>query len=490
MKTKKIKKRLLFSLLCLIGFTFNACTDENNLELDKGSSPLAITISSKNIELNNGSPTSEAIRFDWTPGTNEGTSAGITYTFEMDVEEGDFKEGIKIDLGRNQRIMVYKHEELNKILLEQFSANPEETINLKARIIADVLVENVGQQISEEVFFSVKTYTPVTMNLYLLGAAAPNGWSADEATKMNTVSGTTGGFTWTGRLNKGELKFITILGQFTPSYNKGEDDTKLYYRESDEDSYDEKFEIAEAGNYEIKLNLLTKIISIVKTEGPDYSMLWIVGSSTGENGWGFEALTKNPMNSYVFHFNSRVSGEFKIATEPSFDDDIAYYRPSQQGVGEGVNLDVVKLSKNENEEDYKWNVAENNYKIKLDIQDMKIDIVPFEPYPMIYLVGEATPNGRDIDNSTPMSKTDNEFVFTWVGQLVEGDFKLSCDKQSDWNGDWFTASSGNESPTGDIQQMIYNKNGSGLDYKWNITSAGEYSIVLDQLKDTIIIKKI
>ena len=85
---------------------------------------------------------------------------------------------------------------------------------------------------------------------------------------MNTVSGSVGGFTWNGRLNKGELKFITTLGQFTPSYNKGIDDTKLYYRESDEDEYDEKFTIEEAGNYEIKLNVLTGVISIRKTTGP------------------------------------------------------------------------------------------------------------------------------------------------------------------------------------------------------------------------------
>ncbi len=51
--------------------------------------------------------------------------------------------------------------------------------------------------------------------------------------------------------------------------------------------------------------------------------------------------------------------------------------------------------------DYKWNITGGVYKIKLDTRDMKIDIVPFVPFEMVYLVGDASPNGWDIGNATP-----------------------------------------------------------------------------------------
>ena len=77
------------------------------------------------------------------------------------------EEGIKLALGRNERILVYKHEALNQLLLDEFSVSPNDEVILKARVIADVLDESVDKQNSEVVSFSVKTYTPVTKNLYL-----------------------------------------------------------------------------------------------------------------------------------------------------------------------------------------------------------------------------------------------------------------------------------------------------------------------------------
>ena len=48
-----------------------------------------MTVNSKEIVLDNNTPVSDALRFEWTSGTNQGTDAGIEYTFEMDLEEGN-----------------------------------------------------------------------------------------------------------------------------------------------------------------------------------------------------------------------------------------------------------------------------------------------------------------------------------------------------------------------------------------------------------------
>lgn len=121
---------------------------------------------------------------------------------------------------------------------------------------------------------------------------------------------------------------------------------------------------------------------------------------------------------------------------------------------------------------------------------------------MIYLVGDATPNGWDLGHATPMTSTASPYVFTWTGQLNAGELKFSCDKQSDWYGAWFMPSAPDAEPKGTAEQALFiNKsdetlksqyltvNVSDLDYKWKITSSGTYTITLDQLNETVTISK-
>lgn len=128
---------------------------------------------------------------------------------------------------------------------------------------------------------------------------------------------------------------------------------------------------------------------------------------------------------------------------------------------------------------------------------------PFTPYAGLYLVGEATPNGWSLDNATPMTKSvDSPCIFTWSGTLKTGEMKISCDKQTDWNGDWFMADKDGKTPTGEVETALFvtksdaelssmypDADLGGLDYKWNIQEAGSYQITIDQLKETISIVK-
>lgn len=474
---------LLF-LLSLTAILFYRCTDDNYIELDKGDTPLEITISSTQIKLDVANPTTEALKLSWTTGSNQGTNAAIDYTFQMDVQGNNFAGGIFLDLGREVYEKVYKNEELNEILLDDFGVGINEEIVLETRVIATVAAEGIEPEVSNVQRISVKTHKPITKMLYLIGDATPNGWSADEATEMRPVNNVPKGFTWTGALSTGKFKFITSLGEFVPSYNKGENNNKLYLRESGDDPYDEQFEITEAGTYTVTVNLITLTVDIVRGEGPEYSELWFVGNPSG---WNFEPMTVNPLDPFVFHYNADLSdgGEFKIGTAAG-NWDAVFFRPAVDMTPEGTDLDVDKWA---GDPDYKWNISGDVYKIKLDTRDMKIDIVPFTPFEMIYLVGDATPNGWDIGNATPMAATSNPYKFTWTGALTSGELKFTCDKQDDWNGAWFIASEADKVPTGQEEQMMYNYPGAGIDYKWRIAEAGTYQIELDQLKETITIKK-
>lgn len=137
----------------------------------------------------------------------------------------------------------------------------------------DSYCNRTGRKQVSTTAFSVTAYKPLTSTLYLIGSATPGGWSADDATEMTRKDN--GIFTWTGRLVAGEFKFITTLGSFLPSYNKGTDGL-LVLRSSD-DQPDEPFVVEEDHNYIVEANLFTGVLTLTQTEtlAPAYDQLYL-----------------------------------------------------------------------------------------------------------------------------------------------------------------------------------------------------------------------
>lgn len=485
---------ILFGLLLIVPSIFISCSDDYQ-ETNLGDSPLVLSVSNDIIALDITAPQSNALTFEWTSGSNFNTNAAIKYQLELALSGTNFANSIKTELDKGTTTLSYKTEEINNILLNNLGIAPDTEVSLEARVTASVQADDLKPQISETKLIKITSYKPVSKTLYLIGDATPNGWNIDNAIGMNSVSGAAGGFVWQGKLNAGELKFITILGQFAPSYGKGIDDTKLYFRETLNDPNDVKFKISTTGIYKISLNIVNQVIKIEALDAPEYSSLWFVG---GFSSWKFVPMNMDANDPFIFHYNAELKSsnpndEFKIATAPSFDSNVHFLRPEINGQGPGTNLTVVKWSEDEkagSTNDYKWKLASGTYKIKLDTRDMKIDIVPFIPYAMIYMVGDATPGGWSIDKATPLVATaGNSNKFSWTGTLNAGEMKFSCDKQSDWNGAWFLASQGSLEPTGNSESMIFSASGSNPDNKWKIITSGSYTIQLDQLQETITIKK-
>lgn len=479
-----MKKTIYILILSIAATLFAGCADENLMELNKGDNPLEIAVSEEEVAIDAAIPDGEALKLTWSSGTNHGTNAAISYTLQIDRQGNQFAGGITLEMGREAYEKSYRHEELNNLLLSEFEAVPGEAVTLEARVTAIVAAKGIEPATSEPVTFTVTPYKPITTTLYLIGDATPNGWSADNATELRKVPGKPRTFTWSGSLKTGSFKFITTLGEFVPSYNKGTEEGTLYLRESFDDPYDEPFLITEAGNYTITVNLATLTISIVMGDGPAYSELWFVGNPTG---WSFQPMRVDPLDPYLFHFNGDLSagGEFKIGTAEG-NWDAPFFRPVENNTPQGEGLDVDIWA---GDPDNKWNIDGGIYKITLNIREMKIDILPFTPYEMIWLVGDASPNGWDIGNATPMEATDDPYIFTWSGNLTAGELKFTLDKQGDWNGAWFLASEPDKAPAGTEEQMIFHYPGAGPDYKWRIAEAGNYTITIDQLNETIIIAK-
>lgn len=450
MNTKYI--RLAMAAAVLIGIS-SSCADNNYTELDKGSNQLTASVSLPDVVLDESNHSLEAISIDWTTGHNFGSGNAIAYTLELAESGTDFSSPyVAIDMQRQTYSWKPSVETLNDIIATHFGITPGDGISLDARITASV--EGSDEIQESMVTFTAVTYRPVTSTLYLIGDATPNGWSADNATEMQRTDN--GKFSWTGNLSEGDLKFITTLGNFLPSYNNN-GNGKLVYRTSD-DQPDEKFNIGEAHCYTVDVNLLTMTVDITQTEGvaPAYDHLFFVGNETD---WGFRPMTQDPLDPFLFRLGVffEKGGEFKFGTSDGSWENM-YKAATPNAPYTDSDVEFVKGY----DPDNKWFLTESEtnlaYKICLDIRqgEERMMMRLFTPYTEMYLVGDATPAGWDIANATPMTQdAADPNIFTWTGHLNEGELKFTADRQADWNGAWFMATVENEAPTGTTQKVIF-----------------------------------
>lgn len=474
----------VFLLMLLSTLVWTSCKMDIYDELDQGvNAPLTLRVSNDVVVLQESLSGSEALNFNWTTGSNYGTNSSISYILFLDKQGNNFQNAVVVDMGKATYQKGYSVKELNDLLLG-LNLTPSVEANLEAKLLAQVSGTDLAD--SATITFKVTPYQPVTSTLFLIGDATPNGWSAENATPLTLNSAGPGRFTWQGRLKTGEFKFITAKGAFLPSYNKGTSNTQLVYRTSDLQS-DEKFVITKEGLYSISVNLLTLTISIEEGSAPPYSQLWIVGDAT-PNGWNIDApnqLRVDRSNPYVFTFNEVLkAGEFKFPTSTG-NWGADFYMPlvNYQNLTEkGVQL--VRGGS----PDLKWKISTPGaYKIRLDLESMRIDINPFTAPTQVWLVGDATPNGWDIGNATPMvPNPSNPYVFTYTGALKEGELKFPL--QKDFTGDFYMPVTPNEDVTSTEMKFVP---GGNPDNKWKIsvTQAGNYKITIDVLHETISFEK-
>lgn len=248
----------------------------------------------------------------------------------------------------------------------------------------------------------------------------------------------------------------------------------------------------------------TLIINMTAAEeivppGPEFTWLGIVGDAT-PNGWNLTNCNEmyvDVFNPYVFRYNEVLNaGEFKIPTVYQSSDwnGIRYYRPLSQGpdISE-TTVVLAETSSTEHSSDYKWVISEAGaYKITLDISSETISIKKFTPYSELWLVGNATPDNWNIDNPTPMVQSvDNPYEFTYEGTLNEGEFKIPT-STGNWGCDYFRPAVNHPEITETHAPFIPTQfdPADKSDYKWYITTPGNYKITLNQLYETIIIEKL
>ncbi len=484
-----MKKHIFNPIWVLIGACSITACSEDLAEENKGETALALSASTQEIVLDERNAAQTALTLNWTTGTNCGTGGAIDYTLEIAPEAAEYADGYVEQMGRRIYERRFSVSELNDFLQTEFGAQPGTAAVYRARITAFAAGTTTVQ--TAETTFAATPYEPVTRTLYLIGDATPNGWSADNATEMKRVQA--GLFTWQGRLTAGEFKFITTLGQFSPAYMKdpnAADDRTLIYN----DEADAKFAIDETGGYLVTADLLNLRLELtpVDLNEPPYKTLFFVSEA---NGWSFEPMTQDPVNPFVFRYGAEIgNGQFKFGTSAGSWENM--YKTDTDNAPY-TNTTVVFVAGFD--PDCKWFLWEDTpnkpFKIALDITPDKesMTMKEFTPYPTIWMVGDATPNGWSLDDATPLVNGDDAYTFTWTGRLNKGELKFTCDKDSSWNGAWFMASENNKPFTEGEETITFvdkriAENGS-IDRKWVVETAGDYTVVVNQLTETMSVTK-
>ena len=221
--------------------------------------------------------------------------------------------------------------------------------------------------------------------------------------------------------------------------------------------------------------------------GPAYTRMFIVGNAT-PNGWNIDApneMTVDPTNPFQFKYGAVLNaGEFKIPVATGNWGGDFYMPPTNLApiTGTAVSLHTG------GQPDNKWAVTTAGpYKILLNISSTpSINIKPFTPSPTLYMVGDATPAGWNIDAPTPMVMTPgNPYEFTFTGPLTVGLFKVPL-ATGNWNGDYYMPAADNTLPGNTAATFVP---GGSPDYKWKITEAGNYKVTVNQLEEKITIVK-
>ena len=496
-----MKRHILRPLLVVLGCALlGACADDDYTELNKGETELALTADANDITLDEAAHAENALTLTWTSGTNHGTGNRITYKLELAEAGTGFANPYLVAEGMTQQYTwSATTEQLNTLLRDNFGVKADNRYAVEARVTATVAGTDDVQ--TAMTTLNVESYEPVTTTLYITGTATLGGTDLSLAEEMTRTDN--GQFTYTGYMKTGTYKFITTPGEELPSYNRG-DDGSLVLRTS-ADQPDNLFEITEAHDYTVTLNLLDGTMTAVQSDGvkPPYDAIWFID---GMDGYSFKPMTQDAFDPFLFRYGAEFNneGDFKFATASgSWENNYKATQPDAPYTDSSVEF--VKGFDPDNKWRLKTAELGKAYKICLDIRSGKERMLmrEFTPYDDIALVGTATMTEWSLGDAESMTKDpSNPYVMTWTGTLNTGELKFTCDRQGDWNGAWFMSATNGAAPTGQEEKMLFiNKSDDylkaqylevdirNIDNKWKIAEAGTYKITLNQLTETVTIAK-
>ena len=328
--------------------------------------------------------------------------------------------------------------------------------------------------------------------LWMIGSATPGDWSVDQGTQLsqdavNPMIYTTTTYLTVDGLQPGEFKIATN------KYRAFEQD--FFMRDATDASKvvlggsDSKWNITEAGTYDIALNTADMTISI-KKHYADFTVdhLFMVGEAV-YNVWDLtNSAVLMPTEAGVFKGTVHLDAdkEFKFYAEKDIFNGLQY-RAAEEGLVLADGVASALVSSEENRADNKFTVSEDgNYDIVCDLNNNTIQVTKSAyqecavNYSALWMVGTATPNGWSLDDAVLMSQDEtNPAVYTATVDLKEGEFKIAVNKYSGYDQLFY------QRDADDATKVVL----SNADNKWQIAEAGKYNVKLNVADMTISIVK-
>ena len=204
--------------------------------------------------------------------------------------------------------------------------------------------------------------------IYIVGAATSAGWSNTKAEPV-IYSEADGTYNWTGYLKTGEFKFLTTLGTWNNSITATVPDSYIIpgYQHTlrISGSTDYKYLIREAGEYNVKVNLVKQELYVDKI--PENSAVYMFGSST-PNGWDrTNAQNMTLKEGAVYTWSGALkAGEFKFITQNNADYPSINAKAGNVTITPG-NIEGAFLSYHQSYDSRFVLTSAGNYNIELDI---------------------------------------------------------------------------------------------------------------------------
>lgn len=359
-------------LLTLIVFFFMGCQEQKDIIPERNQ--LKISTTDELVVLDQSKLDEGVLTFTWNEAQEIGPEYSFTYILQLDIADNQFETAIEpISVGDGVFSYSFKTGELYDYIVEKWHGVAGQVTQIEARIVAKVNGPKFMYPEIATAKVSVQTYLPASQPLYILGTATEARLDPEKAIKMNEISNGKI-YSWRGQMTPGNFKFITEIGFMLPSLNRGEQDSLLVLRNT-EDAPDDYFTVNQAGLYYIYLSKKTMKINISLLK---YQNVYLVGNATSVE-WSIDKaieMTPDPLSPSIFTVQTVLKeGELKMPTLKAWDSPT--FRPMQAN-GSITETDTQVSSAADGSADLKWKITAaqaGTYKITIDTEKNKIYFV-------------------------------------------------------------------------------------------------------------------
>ncbi|TCC95490.1 SusF/SusE family outer membrane protein [Pedobacter hiemivivus] len=272
-------------------------------------------VSSANVTTINPILTAQSLNFKWQKSFAGKVGANVTYKVKFIKPDGSFTtplfEFTSNNSGLDSNLSV-SYKDFDAKLTAAGFADQSAIATLKWSVEA-----------SSGTFTKFSDYTNDIsvlrdVSLFMVGDASEFGWDNGNPTHMFRDATNRGAYIYTGYLNVGDFKFITVVGSWETQYgNNGSNGVALKAKGSDPDPG--TYHVATAGFYTVKIdiNALTFSIAPYSVAGATtYASIGIIGNF---NDWAdITAMSKSSFNSHIWVITQTIAAntemKFRIAS--------------------------------------------------------------------------------------------------------------------------------------------------------------------------------